>query len=503
MREMDRKAINEFAIPSITLMENAGRNSAEFILNQCADLLIDSVIIFAGKGNNGGDGFVIARYLDKNEIDVVVYLAAEEKEIKGDAKINLEICKKQNIEIIKVKNVNNLFLPTENVLIVDALLGTGIKGEVKGFLAELINWINDLDCPICAIDIPSGGNGNSSMLQGPVINADWTCTMGLPKLGQLFYPLRSFTGDLEVIDIGFPPQLEMDENLKVFAVDEEDIFLDYPNLNLNKHKAGRVFILGGSPGMTGAITLSSKGASIAGAGLVITGVAESLNPIMEIKLTEQMTFPLADRDGIIDKKALNKIEEKIVWCDAFLIGPGMGRAEQTSFVIKQSIEKALELNKNIIIDADALFFLATDKKLLSKLNKNCVITPHHGEFSRFEKSIKEKFKDQPWLVLQDFLLNTECAVNLKGAPSMAGQKEMGIFINPTGNPGLAKGGSGDLLAGLIAGMAANGMDVLDAAIYGNYMHGLAADNAAEKWGITSFSMEDLMNEIKFVYKELY
>ncbi len=503
MRELDNKAISEFDIPSAVLMENAGRNSAEFILEQCNELLIDTAVIFAGKGNNGGDGFVIARYLDKNGIDVIVYLAAKKKELTGDAEINFGICLKQDIEVIEIQNTHDIQVPSENFLIVDALLGTGIKGKLKGFYTELINWINDQDCPICAIDMPSGANGNSCAVAGPVIYADWTCTMGLPKLGQLFYPLRTFVGDLNVIDIGFPTQLEMSEDLKVFAVDEDDIILDQPDSNINKHKAGRVFILGGSPGMTGAITLSAKGASVAGAGLVVAGVAEALNPILEIKLTEQMTLPLADTNGMINEKALLKIEEKIEWCDAFLIGPGFGRAEQSSFVINKSIEKALELNKKIVIDADALFYLAADPNLLSKLKSNCVITPHHGEFGRFEHILSEKLKEQPWQVLSDFIEHTDCTVNLKGAPSIVGQKENGVFINTTGNPGLAKGGSGDLLAGLIAGLAATGMAVIDASIYANYIHGQAADNAAEKWSITSFSMEDLIEEIKLVYKELY
>jgi len=504
MREMDNKAINEYGVPGIVLMENAGRNTAEVILEKCEELEIESVIIFAGKGNNGGDGFVIARFLDNYGLDVIIYLLADDKELAGDAKTNFEICKKSSIEIKPIKSRDEIFSPNIPFLVVDALLGTGVKGAVKGNYADVINWINDQSAFVYSVDIPSGLSGDSAEIAGPIVFADNTCTMGLPKTSMLFYPARSYCGDLHQIDIGYPAELEENSAGNIYAVDENDIFFPDPDPSLHKHKAGRSFILGGSPGMTGALVLSAQAASVAGAGLVITAIAESLNPVLENKLTEQLSLALfEDEPGIISSKAFELIKEKIDWCHAFLVGPGAGRDEKNLAILKNAIEYALKQQKKIIIDADALFLFATDKNLLKQLNEKCVITPHHGEFLRLDDLAKDLITSQPWKVLQEFADKYSVVTNLKGAPSVVGQKESGLFINTTGNPGLAKGGSGDILAGLITGLCASGFDVLNASIYANYIHGAGADNAAEKWGIRSFSMENLLDEIKLVFKGLY
>lgn len=504
MRELDNLAIKNYGIPGIVLMENAGRNSAEIIINKCRDLEIESVLIFTGKGNNGGDGFVVARYLHNFGLNVQIYLLAEAKDLSGDAKTNFEICSNSSIDIQHVKKINQITRPKSSFLIVDALLGTGVKGAVQDFYAEVINWINDQTVFVCSMDIPSGLSGDSAEVPGPAVSADLTCTMGLPKISSFFYPARSFFGDQQQIDIGFPARLEYDTASGISAVSEDDIFFRDPDPSLHKHKAGRVFILGGSTGMTGALVLSAKAATIAGAGLVITGIAESLNPVLENKLTEQLSIPLPENEnGILGSESLENIREKIDWCHTFLAGPGAGRHKKTLSVLKNSIEYSLKQNKKIIIDADALFLLATEKKLLSQLNENCIITPHHGEFARLKTTDKNVLKFQPWKVLQEFMNNYNFVTNLKGAPSIVGHKNQGLFINTSGNPGLAKGGSGDILAGLIAGLCASGFEPLSASVYSNYIHGVAADNAAEKWGIRSFSMENLLDEIKLVFKNLY
>lgn len=504
MREMDSKAINQYGVPGIVLMENAGRNTAEIILNKCDELEIDTVLIFAGKGNNGGDGFVIARYLANYGIETTIYILAVETEISGDAKTNFEICSKSNINIVPLSDIQTISMPLKPFLIVDALLGTGVNGAVHGFYAEVIKWINQQPSFVCAVDIPSGLSGDNADIKGPVVLADLTCTMGLPKLSMFFQPARSCCGDIRQIDIGFPAELQESDSIKINVVDQDDIFFSDPDPSLHKHKAGRVFVLGGSSGMTGAVVLSSKAASIARAGLVVAGVAKSLNSILETKLTEQLSIALPEAEpGIVGSDAVDPINEKIDWCDALLVGPGAGRHKQTLSILHDAIEYALKLDKKIVIDADALFLIARDKKLLSTLNENCVITPHHGEFLRIDELAKEKINGQPWQALNDFIDKYPVVTNLKGAPSIVGQYKQGLFINSTGNPGLAKGGSGDILAGMIAGLCASGYDTLDAAVYANYIHGFAADKAAEKWALQSFSMENLLDEIKLVFKEFY
>ncbi len=504
MRAMDQRSINEFGIPGIVLMENAGRNSAESILEVCDSEKIYSVLIFAGKGNNGGDGFVIARYLAKNDIDVIVYLAAKKESISGDALTNLQICLNCGIEIEEIDSISQINVPSEKFLIIDALLGTGVKGTAVNIFANLIEWINDQNSFTFSIDIPSGLSGDIAEINGPVVEAQKTLTMGLPKLSQYFHPARSCIGELEIIDIGFPLAIEEDPRLNIHHIDEFDLTLELPMADLNKHSAGRVFILGASSGMTGAVVLSAKGASLSGAGLVVCGVAESLNPILENKLTEQMSLSLPEsKPGILGNPAITQIKEKIDWCHCVLLGPGIGRDTKTLELIEQVIIYSIKKNKKIVIDADALFLLSTKPDLLKNLSKNVLLTPHYGEFNRIFPKGKKTLKAQPWKALQDFNKQCKAVTNLKGAPSMVGEKQDGIFINSTGNPGLAKGGSGDLLAGMIAGLTASGMDLLEASVAANFIHGKAADNAAEKWGIRSFTMENLMDEIKLAYYELY
>ena len=504
MRELDKRAINDFGIPGIVLMENAGRNSAEAILEACDAEKIYSALIFAGKGNNGGDGFVVARYLAKNDIDVVVYLAAKKGSISGDALTNLNICLNSGIKIVEINSVSQIGAPTEDFIIVDALLGTGVTGPAKNIYALLIDWINGQKNYTFSIDIPSGLSGDFTEISGPVVEAHKTLTMGLPKLSPYFFPASSYVGELEVIDIGFPKDVEEDPQINIHLIDESDLIFDVPVPDLNKHSAGRVFIVGASTGMTGAVVLAAKGASLAGAGLVTCGVAESLNPILENKLTEQMSIALPEiRPGVLGEHAFEQVKEKIDWCHCVLIGPGIGRDPKTFELIGQAILYSLEQKKKIVIDADALFFLSTKPELIKLLTENVLLTPHHGEFGRLFPNAKKALKNQPWKALQDFNKYCKAITNLKGAPSMVGQKDDGVFINSSGNPGLAKGGSGDLLAGMIAGFAVGGMELLEAAVSANFIHGKAADYAAEKWGMRSFTLEDLMDEIKLVFKELY
>lgn len=501
MREMDNSAINNFGIPGIVLMENAGRNTAESILEICEQLGIYRACILCGKGNNGGDGFVIARYLFKAGLDVDVFLAAQTKDIKGDARVNLDICRNSGIEIIEINSADQIKDVKENSIIIDALLGTGVKGEIKGTYADLIHWINQQDAFVCSVDVPSGISGDDAF-SNFAVEADVTFTMGVPKLSQFFYPARTFTGDLEIIDIGFPDKLEHQFQSKIHAVYEDDIVFPDPDPVLYKHSAGKVFILGGSPGLTGAVVLASKGASLAGAGLVYAGVASSLNPVIENKLTEQMSLPLPEKkQGILDIIALDTVKEKIDWSDTLLIGPGMGRNEESFELFETAISYAVQTEKIVIIDADGLYFLSKANNILQMLNENCILTPHHGEFLRFDPEVAEKLKHQPWEALQNFSNKSMFVTNLKGAPSMVCQKQQGVYINTTGNPGLAKGGSGDLLGGMIAGMTSAGMDPVNACISANFIHGKAADNALEKFGMRAFSLDDLVNEIKIVFKD--
>jgi hydroxyethylthiazole kinase-like uncharacterized protein yjeF len=501
MKQMDQYTINKIGIPGMVLMENAGYQSADIIDEFCSEHQINNIFIFAGKGNNGGDGFVIARHLVKRDFNVLILMTCDMEELSGDALTNADICQKSKIKVLKIKHISDLMDIKMDTLIVDALLGTGIKGAVTGIYKDIIDWINRQDAFVAAVDIPSGLNGNSAVIEGSAVEADFTITMALPKCAHLFYPARDCIGQLFIADIGMPKFIEDDPDVRLNLIDETDIVIPRPEAWQNKYSAGTVFMLAGSPGMTGAAVMAAQSASIAGSGLVSVGIPIELNDIFETKLTEELTTPLPCADNcVLSAEALPQIYEKIDWCSAFLIGPGLGRNENTFYIIKAAIEYALSKDKPMLIDADALFFLAQHPEIMPLLKENVILTPHHGEFIRLSGNSKQDMQEQPWAALEAYLVSSNCIVNLKGAPSMVGSKTKGIFINPTGNEGLAKGGSGDILAGLIAGFLSRGISAVHAAIFGNYFHGKAADDAIKDIRIPALQPTDLLDYLKKIIR---
>jgi len=494
MRYLDDHTINTIQIPGLVLMENAGLKSAIYIKHFIRTHNLSGAIhIYCGKGNNGGDGYVIARHFFDDNYDVKIFAVGDPEKLKGDAFSNYNSCKKLGIKITEINSADQLKSSVSPSLIIDALLGTGISGAVEGLYIDLINYINNLNVPVIAVDIPSGINGDSASVPGVAIKANATVTMALPKRAHIFYPARKHIGDLQIVRIGIPDSILNTVELKLNLVEKNDIRLPVLAEDTHKYSSGKLFILAGSPGMTGAAYLCAAAALRTGVGLVNLGIPKSLNVVMEEKITEALTVPLPETvKGSFSKEALAKIDERIDWADAVLIGPGMGREAETIDVIIQSIQLCLKKQKSVLIDADALFVLSENPALLKKLNSDCVLTPHHGEFLRFTDYNKEDFKSKPWEYLQKFLEDKNFVLNLKGAPSMVGSKDGQVFINPTGNQGLAKGGSGDVLSGIIAGFLCRGMDSKSAAIAGNYIHGMAADELISTKGITAMLPSDLI-----------
>ena len=491
---MDEHTIRTLNVPGIILMENAGRHSYEYICDFLVNHNLDgSINVFCGKGNNGGDGYVIARHLFNNGYDTHICTIGDPEELKGDARINYQICKNYKIPVTIITSSNQLPCEDSPVLIIDALLGTGLKGSAMGLIEEVIDHINQLPVPVISIDIPSGLNGDFSAIAGSTIAADLTITMALPKRAHLFYPAKKRVGKLEIADISIPAYLKDDPELTLNLIEYSD--LSFPQLAEDDHKysAGKLFILAGSPGMTGAASLVANAALRTGVGLVNLGIPKGLNPILEVKVTEGLTIPLPETNkGTIAESALPQIEERIQWADAVIIGPGCGREKESLFVLNKSVDFCKKHNKPTLVDADALFALATDPLLTLKLSEKVVLTPHHGEFLRLTSFKKTDLQNQPWQCLKEYLTDKNFLVNLKGAPSMVGTPDGKIFINPTGNPGLAKGGSGDVLAGIIGGFMARGLDPATSSITGNYIHGEAADILLGVYGATSLLPSDLI-----------
>jgi len=495
MRAMDTTTIEMLGVPGMVLMENAGRQTYEYILEFISEIGITGRIdVYCGKGNNGGDGYVIARHFYNNGYPVQILSVGDPEKLKGDAKANYLICKNYHIPLLVIDSMDQLNNQDPPELVVDALLGTGIKGEVHGIFKDSIDFINDLDVPVASVDIPSGINGDLPTVSGSVIMADLTVTMALPKRAHLFYPAKKYIGLLEIADIGMSESVTNSEDVTLNQIEFFDLSFPIVEDDAHKYNSGKLFILAGSPGMTGAASLTALAALRTGVGLVNIGIPQSLNPIMEIKITEGLTVPLTETiEGMVSKDALPGIRDRIDWADAVVIGPGCGRGEETLQVLRESIRYCLTTTTPTLIDADALYALSEDPDLCGKLSSDFLLTPHHGEFLRLSSTSKEHLLTEPWLCLEQYLSDKKVTINLKGAPSIVGTPDGQIYINPTGNVSLAKGGSGDVLAGIIGGLMARGLDPDEAAITGNYIHGEAADLLLSSQAAVSILPSDLLD----------
>lgn len=500
MQELDRKAIEAYGIPGILLMENAGRGATETILEVFPDVRGKRVVIIAGKGNNGGDGFVVARHLMHRGVAVKVILLADPKSLRGDAETNYSIFQRMRGEVLPApssKEYQRVKREIEQAdLLVDAIFGTGLDAEVRGYYREVIDHLNTQKVPIIAIDIPSGLNANTGRPLGTAIRASLTVTFGLPKVGLLLSPGTEYVGTLKIVDIGFPKRLVEEENFPVHLLEEEQIFnfLSTPRRpDTHKGDYGHLLVIAGSVGKTGAAAMVCEAALRMGAGLVTLVIPKSLNPIMEMKLTEVMTEPMPETPKqTLSLRALNPILKLCENKKAVVIGPGLGTLKETQLLILKLI-KAIPLP--LVIDADGLNALATQPKLLPLANRSLVLTPHPGEMARLIQSTGREVQENRLEVCRNFSQSTQTFLVLKGFRTLIGTPKGEIYINPTGNPGLATGGTGDVLAGMIGGLISQGFDILQSLQASVFLHGLAGDLVAREWGEKSLMATDLIKKI--------
>jgi len=504
MRECDRYTIEELGLPGLVLMENASRAAAVEAFKMLEDDLVGSlVLIYCGKGNNGGDGFAIARHLSNQGADVEVILIGKTGDLKGDAQTNGELFLKLDGIVHEITKEDDFPIFDEMPdLVIDALLGTGFTGQAKGLYAEAIEQINACFSPVLAVDVPSGVDAETGIMVEPAVMADMTVTFGLLKPGLLLPPGRQYCGTIEVADIGIPPDVVSMQDIKQFLITEDDVRYLLPRLHPAAHKgdAGHVFIIAGSPGMTGATALSAEAAMRSGAGLTVVGVPVSLNPILEAKLTEAMTLPLPENgNGFLNKDALSACEERINWADVVVFGPGIGRDKDTVAFFRGLLEK---LDKPLVIDADGLNILADNPKLFKILPENTVLTPHPGEFSRLTGLSTTKIAADRIEIVRRMAEKWGVVLVLKGAPSITAIPGGEVTINSTGNAGMASGGSGDVLTGIIASLIAQDLNGATAAWSGNFIHGMAGDMAAEELGQRGMIAGDIIKFLPQVFKKL-
>lgn len=516
MRDLDRRAAEDYGVPSLLLMENAGGAVAEAAIDLFGGAFATSILVVCGSGNNGGDGFVAARHLRNAHADVRIFYFGDRASAKGDAFTNIEIAEKMGIPIDYSRNVTRLHKQIGSCgLVIDALLGTGAKGELSPEYAEVVHVMNfDRRGPLIAADIPSGVDADTGALLGPVqrhssildraVKASVTVTFGLPKIGLMTYPGASLVGRLIVADIGIPEkavwQQSGDAEVGVRALHRSaamNLALPRPQ-GAHKGDFGHVAIVAGSVGMTGAATLAAMGALRIGTGLVTVAVPESLNDIMEVKLTEAMTIPVPQgKARAFGMASLDRVLEIIDERDAAVIGPGFGRDEDTLAFTLKLIRK---LAKPAIIDADALYAVSRDLSVLEKCKAPLVITPHPGEMATLIGTTADQVQSNRLEVARAFAKEHGVTVVLKGAGTVIAAPDGGAFINTTGSPGMATGGTGDVLSGMIGGLLAQGSDhAANAAVY---LHGRAGELAAEKLGEAAMLATDLADSIGGAIQEV-
>lgn len=499
MREMDRRTIEDFGVPGRVLMENAGREATRILCDQFPDIINNRVGVIAGRGNNGGDGFVIARYLAQKNIDVTVYILAERSMVKGDAAANLNLLPSLNVPIIEVQN-EEAFSAYETSMRhqsiwVDAILGTGLKSEVRGHYKKVIEFINRQNKPVLAVDIPSGLNSDTGQLCGACIRAHTTVTFAFAKSGHLIYPGADFTGNLEIVDIGIPPHISKKVSPRQHLLTPDLIRNSFIPRAKDAHKGntGHLLVIAGSPGKTGAAAMTAMSALRIGAGLVTLGIPKGLSPVLETQVLEAMTYPLAETvDGMLDESSFDAISKLLADKKCLALGPGIGTSVETKNLVHRIIQ---EIEKPMVIDADGLNNLVGHTSILKTIRAPIVLTPHPGEMARLiDRTIGDIQKDRISCA-RDAAETLHAHVVLKGARTIIAHPDGNVFINPTGNPGMASGGMGDVLTGIIAGLIAQGYSPQSATHTGVYLHGAAADDLAIHRGPFGFLATEVMNAI--------
>jgi NAD(P)H-hydrate epimerase len=505
MQKMDRLAIESFGIPGMVLMENAGRGATQFFLDQFKDGENKKIGVVAGRGNNGGDGFVIARYLAQKKMRVTVYLLSEAHKVKGDAAANLNLLRPLKVPVIEMPDQESFSrhqtAMRHEAIWIDAILGTGLKSDVKGFFKNVIDFINGSNKPVFAVDIPSGLNSDTGQPWGTCIRATATATFAFAKTGHFLLPGADYTGNLKIIDIGIPPYIADDvrplQHLLTLDLIRA-VFQPRPS-DAHKGHTGHILVIAGSPGKTGAAAMTAMSAMRAGAGLVTLGVPLSLNPILEAHATEAMTDPLPEvREGILGETSFNRIMDLLSNKKCIALGPGMGTAPETKTLVHRILQKS---TKPIIIDADGLNNLVGHTEILNNLKIPIILTPHPGEMARLIKTTTADVQKDRIHCAREFATKFKTHVVLKGAGTVVAHPDGRTFVNPTGNPGMASGGMGDVLTGIIAGFIAQGHSPELAAHAGVYLHGATADALAGTKGPFGYLATEVQNAVPEVIKK--
>lgn len=496
MREIDSLTINQYGVPSVVLMERAALATAKYILQRNPK----NVLVLAGPGNNGGDGIAVSRIIKDKVKTVKVFLPFVETRLSEDCQIQIKIASNFGVPILRsFPNEKDL---SEADLIVDAIFGTGLKREIEGELKDFIEKLNSVKKFIISIDIPSGVSSDTGQILGVAVRADLTVTFGVLKRGHLLYPGREFSGQIFVEDIGFPQELLNSPTLKIHTIDKEFAKALIPARPQYSHKGryGHLLVIAGSVGKTGAAVMTARAALRSGSGLVTLAVPSVLKTVFQTNVLEEMILPLPCTMQTLSKEAipeiLSFINEK-AHCVAF--GPGVGINEDIEEILKTII---LNCPCPIVIDADGITVLSKIKNILKEASSEIVVTPHPGELSRLiNLSVKEIEKNRIDIA-QDVARQLRVIMVLKGVPTVISNPDGLTYINTTGNPGMATGGSGDVLTGVIASLIGQGVAPFYAATLGVFLHGLSGDIASRQKGLHGLIARDIIESLPQAFLEL-
>lgn len=501
MAAIDRRTIDDGGISALELMERAGTRVVETLQERWGGLEGMRVAVVCGKGNNGGDGLVVARLLANAGIAVDTFLGVDRAGIDGAAAHLLERLERVGGRAAPVPEGSAAVEALRRSdIVVDALLGTGLRGAPREAQGRVIQAINDCARPVVAVDLPSGVDATTGDVHGIAVRASLTVTFGLAKVGHLFPPGRGYCGLLELADIGFPETAIEACGGTTFLLTAAGIADRIPRRQTDAHKGtcGSVLVVAGSVGMTGAATLAAKAALHAGAGRVTLGAPVSLNDILEVKLTEVMTRPLPEvrRRRCLSLRALGDLFAMLPAANALAIGPGLGRYRETVDLVRRLLTR--DDLPPTVIDADALYAIGDGEGFLGA---GRIVTPHAGEFSRLTGCSRDVIAAEPVPRAVEFAVHHGVIVVLKGGPTVIAAPDGRAFVNPTGNAGMATAGSGDVLTGIISGLLAQGCEPLWAALSGVYLHGLAGDRARDELGEWGMLAGDLSARVAGAFVE--
>jgi NAD(P)H-hydrate epimerase len=500
MRTLDRRATDNFGITQEILMENAGESTYFIILKELG-VKGKKFVIFCGAGNNGGDGFVIARKIYSTGGEVKIFFLGERDKLEGAAKKNFEIISRMPIEIDDVKSIEPIKTAVfHGDAIIDAIFGTGLTREVTGIHKDVIDLINKSERKVFSVDIPSGVNGDTGQVMGSAVRSHYTIAYGLPKVGNMLYPGFSLGGKLYLSHISFPPSLYDTNSIKV----QLNTLVELPPRVSDTHKGsyGKALFIAGSSSYLGAPYFSALSFLRAGGGLSYLAIPSVISPFLASKGSEIVLIPQKETSsGSLAWENLEKLVEFSKRMDIVVLGPGLSLNDETQELVR---ELARKIVTPLLIDGDGITAIAGETKLIGERKAATILTPHSGEMSRLTKTEVDEVNKDKISILQKTASELNAIIVLKGAHTLIGYPDEMVYINTSGNPGMATAGSGDVLTGAIAAMRGLGLAISDAVRTGVFIHGLSGDLAAREKGEDGITAQDILdylpNALKY-YRE--